>query len=244
MQSILKNYKATEAEDKMFKTATLPDHQTPKNDLVHCANCGTPMTIVGADYVCLVNAEGGPDRCTTTSVDAESLVVQAVTQVLNRVINYSMTFVLAADVQQTVSEASSTQQERLQISESSIEELNRSKEQVLRTVEQNLTTYPEVAEVLNQINAVSLGLAYESHLAQEEIDKLAFIGDAEGLRQDAKDLVHNLEDVGPQETWDLLNIFVREIRVSPGLAEIFYSHPLPDEQNHPRIASDRIAIDL
>ena len=131
----------------MFKMATLPDHQTPKKDLVHCDNCGTPMTIVGANYVCLVNAEGGPDRCTTTSVDAESLVVQAVTQVLNRVINYSTTDVLAADVQQTVSEESSTQQERLQISESSIEDLNRSKEQVLQRVEQNLTTYPEVAEV-------------------------------------------------------------------------------------------------
>ena len=226
----------------MFKTATLSEHQSQPNDLVHCANCGTPMAAIGVNYVCLVNAERGPHRCPTTPVNAGRLVVQVVTQVLKRVMNDSTIELLTADIQQAASEASSRHRERLQRSESSIEELDRLKEQALQTVEQNLATYREVVEVVNETNATRIGLAYESQIAQEELDKLAFISDTKGLREDAQDLVTHLEDVGAEETWNLLNIFVREIRVSPESAEIFYSHPLPDEQNHPRIASDRIAL--
>ena len=229
---------------KMFKSATLPEHQSPSNDLVHCANCGTPMAAIGVNYVCPVNAERGPDRCLTTPVNAERLVVQVVTQVLERVMNDSTIELLTGDIQQTASEASGRQRERLQHSESSIEELNLLKGQVLQTVEQNLTTYPEVAEKVNEINAARTGLAYESQIAQEELDRLAFISNTEGIREDAQDIINDLKDVGPEETRELLNIFVRSIRVGPESAEIFYSHPLPDEQNHPRIASDRIALDL
>ena len=226
----------------MFKTATLPEHQSPPNGLVHCANCGTAMTAIGVNYVCLVNAKRGPDRCPTKPVNAERLVAQAVTQLLKRVINDSTIALLTGDIQQTASEASSRQQERLQCSESSIEELDRLKEQVLRTAEQKLATYPEGTEEINHINAIKTGLAHESRIAREELDKLAFISNTEGLREDARDIANHLEDVGPEETRELLNIFVREIRVGPESAEVFYSHPLPDEQNHPRITSDRIAL--
>ena len=227
----------------MFKSATLPEHQSPSNDLVHCANCGTPMAAIGVNYVCPVNAERGPDRCSTNPVNAERLVVQVVTQVLERVMNDSTIELLTADIQQAASEASSRHRERLQRSESSIEELDQIKEQALQTVEKNLATYREVAEVVNETNAARTGLAYESQIAQEELDKLAFISDTQGLREDAQDIINDLKDVGPEETRELLNIFVRRIRVGPESAEILYSHPLPDEQNHPRIASDRIALD-
>ena len=226
----------------MFETATLPEHQTPPKELVHCANCGTPMTAVGVNYVCLANAESGPDRCPTTPVNAESLVAQVVTRILKRVINDSTVELLTGDIQQMASEASSRQQEQLQCSESSIEVLNLLKEQVLQTVEQKLATYPEVAEEIDHINAIKMGLAFESQVTQEELGKLAFISNTEGLRKDAQGIVTHLEDVGSEETRELLKIFVREIRVGPESAEIFYSHPLPDEQNHPRIASDQIDL--
>ena len=228
----------------MFKPATLADHQTPPNDPVHCANCGTPMTAIGANYVCSKNAKRGPDRCPTTPVNAESLVTQVVTQLLKRVINDSTIEMLTGDIQETASEASSRQQEQLQSSESSIEELDLLKGEVLQTVEQKLATYPEVAEEINHINAIKMGLAYESQVAQEELDKLTFISNTEGLREDARDIITHFQDAEPEEIRALLNIFIREIRVGPELAEILYSHPLPDEQNHPRIASDRIALVL
>ena len=226
----------------MFEMATLPEHQTPPNDLVHCANCGTAMTAIGVNYVCPVNAKLGSDRCPTTPVNAESLVAQVVTRLLKRVMNDSTIALLTEDIQQKTSEASLTQKERLQRTESSIVEQDLLKDQVLQPVDQNLATYADVAEAVNEINATRMGLAYESHIAREELDKLAFISNTEGLREDAQDISSHLEDIGPEETRELLNIFVREIRIGPESAEVFYRHPLPDEQNHPRIASDHIAL--
>ncbi len=202
------------------------------------------MTAIGANYVCSKNAKREPDRCPTTPVNAESLVAQVVTQLLKRVINDSTIEILTGDIQEMASEASSRQQEQLQCSESSIEELDLLKGEVLQTVEQKLATYPAVAEEINHINATKMGLAYQSQVAQDELDKLAFVSNTEGFREDARDIITHLEDAEAEEIRELLNIFVREIRVGPESAEIFYSHPLPDEQNLPRIASDRIALAL
>ena len=95
-----------------------------------------------------------------------------------------------------------------------------------RLSEQKLATYPEVAEEINHINAIKMGLAYESQVAQEELDKLAFISNTEGLREDARDIITYFQDAEPEEIRALLNIFIREIRVGPELAEILYSHPV------------------
>ena len=227
----------------MFKPTTLPEHRTQLNDLAHCSNCGAPMTAIGDNYVCPTNTGPGPEPCPTTPVNTGSLVRQVAAQLLKRVVNESTIALLTEDVQQIAEEKSSKQRQRLQRSESSIKDLGLLKEQVLRPVEQKLATYPEVAEEVNQINATKMGLAYESQIAQDELDKLAFISDPNGLREDAWSITTYLDDAGPEETRELLYIFVRDIRIGPESAEVFYSHPLPDEQGHGRITSDLIPLD-
>ena len=226
----------------MFKTATLPLHRSTLNAPITCSNCGTPMTATGVNYVCATNAAHGPSRCPTTPVEAGTLIVQIATLVLKRVMNESTVELLTADVQQATSEMLRTQEERLQQSESAIEELNALKEQILEPVEQQLATYQDVAEAIHRLNATKMGLAYESQIAQEEIDKLDFMGDTLGLTDDARDIATHLKDADPEETAKLLDIFVQEVRVGPGTAEIIYTHPLPDEQNHPKVLSDHIAL--
>ena len=226
----------------MFKKATLPGPQNPLKAQVNCANCGTPMTATGDNYVCPVNDERGPDHCPTMPAGIGRLTIQVATRLLKRVMNDSAIAALTADVQQASSEISRTQEKRLRRSESSIEELDALKARVLQPVEQNLATYQEVAEEVHRINVAKTGLAYESQVAQEEIDKLAFIGDPDGLREDARDMAAHLEDADPEEVRGLLNPFVREIRVGPKSAEVIYSHPLPDEQNRATVASDHIAL--
>ena len=134
------------------------------------------------------------------------------------------------------------QQQRLQDAEASLKDLGRLKQQVLRPVEQKLATYPDVAEEVNRINAAGMGLVYESQVAQDEIEKLAFISDTEGLREDARDITAHLDDADLEETMKLLSIFVRDIRVGAESADVFYSHPLPDEQGHARVTSDLIPL--
>ena len=226
----------------MFKTSTLPEHQTPLNGPARCSNCGTPMKVVGDNYVCPANTKGGPDRCPTTPVNTGSLVRQVATQILKRIMTDDTIALLTKDVQQTASEKSSMQQQRLQDAEASIKDLGRLKEQVLQPVEQKLATYPEVAEEVNRINATRMGLVYESQIALDELEKLAFISDTEGLRKDAQDITTHLDDADLEETMKLLSIFVRDIRVGAESADVFYSHPLPDEQGHARVTSDRIPL--
>ena len=226
----------------MFKTATLPEQRNPMDLPVNCDNCSTPMTTEGVYYLCPNNAGHGPHVCPTLPVNAEMLAVQVTTQLLKRLMNDDTVAVLAEDVLRTASEMSRRQGERLHSSESAIMELNQLKEQALRPVEQDLTTYQEAAADIHRINATTMGLAYESQIAQEELDKLAFISDREGLREDARDMAAHLDDADPGEIRQLLNIFVSEIRVGLELAEIFYTHPLPDDENRPEVGSDRVAL--
>ena len=226
----------------MFKTSTLPEHQTPLNGPARCSNCGTTMKVVGDNYVCPSNTKGGPDRCPTTPVNTGSLVRQVATQLLKRIMTDDTIALLTRDVQQTASETSSMQRQRLQDAEASLKDLGRLKEQVLQPVEQKLATYPDVAEEINRINATGMGLVYESQIAQDELEKLAFISDTEGLREDAQDITSHLDDADLDEMMQLLSIFVRDIRVGAESAEVFYSHPLPDEQGHARVTSDLIPL--
>ena len=226
----------------MFKASTLPDHQNPPSGSAHCSNCGAPMGVVGDNYVCPANTKGGPDRCPTTPVNTGALMRQVATQVLKRIMTEDTIGRLTRDVQQTASEKSSMQQQRLQDAEASLKDLGRLRQKVLRPVEQKLATYHEVAEDINRINATGMGLAYESHVAQDEIEKLAFISDTEGLREDAQDITTLLDDADLEETMQLLSIFVRDIRVGAESAGVFYSHPLPDEQGHARVTSDLIPL--
>lgn len=226
----------------MFKTSTLPMHRNPLNVPVNCDRCGTPMTADGVDYVCPKKAEDGPAGCLIMPINAESLSLQAAAQLLKRVMNDSTIEVLTQDVMRMSWEMSAMQEARLKGSESSIKELNLRQQQVLQPVEQELASYEEVAEEVHRINAAKMGLIYESQIAQEELDKLAFMMDPEGLKEDARDMAAYLKDADPEETRLLLSIFVREIRVGPESAEVFYTHPLPDEKNQPKIVSDRIAL--
>ena len=226
----------------MFKTSTLPEHQTPLKSPAHCSNCGAPMNVVGDNYVCPANTKAGPDRCPTPPVNTGSLVRQVATQLLKRIMTDDTIELLTRDVQQTASENSGMQQQRLQDAEASLKDLGRLKQQVLLPVEQKLATYPDVAEEVNRINAAGMGLVYESQVAQDEIEKLAFISDTEGLREDARDITAHLDDADLEETMKLLSIFVRDIRVGAESADVFYSHPLPDEQGHARVTSDLIPL--
>ena len=226
----------------MFKTATLPEHRIKMDLPVNCGNCGTPMTTDGVNYFCPKNAEHGPHICPTLPVNAESLAVQVATQLLKRLMNDATIAVLTEDVLRAASEMSRTQGERLQNSESAIAELNLLKEHTLRPVERSLATYQEVAADIHRINATRMGLAYESQIAQEELDKLAFISDPDGLREDARGMAAHLDEAAPEDTRQLLNIFVSAIRVGPESAEIFYTYPLPDDENRPEVASDRVAL--
>ena len=227
----------------MFKPTTILGRETHLNGLAHCSNCGASMTAIGDNYVCPTNTGPRPDRCSTTPVNTGRLVRQVVTKVLERVVNESVIETLTEDVRRIAEEKSTMQRQRLHRSESSIEDLSLLLERVLYPVEQELATYPEVAEEANRINAAKMGLAYESQVAQDELDKLAFISAPDGLRDDARNITTYLDDAGTEETMEMLNIFVRDIRVGPESAEVFYSHPLPDEQGRPRITSDLIPLD-
>ena len=224
----------------MFKTGTPLEHRSVLSGIAHCSNCGALMTVVGTHYACPANMEGGAEHCSTTPIDAERLVVA---QPVKRVMTDSAIALLTNDIQEMASAKSRMQKERLQTSESSTEGLNSRKEKLLSPVEQGLTKYPEIAGEINDINATSMGLSYESKIARDEIDKLAFISDRDGLREDARDIATYIDHADPEETKELVDIFIQDIRVGPRWTEIFYSHPMPDEQDRARVTSDRIEPD-
>ena len=227
----------------MSKPATPPVYHTHLDSLTHCANCQASMTPVEDDYVCPTNTSPGPASCPTTPVNIETFAHLVATTLLNRIVDETTIDLVAQDVQEIARNNSALQRQRLHRSESSVAELSLLLEKLLHSVEHGLTTYQQVAEEIHRTNAAKMGLAYESQIAQLELDKLAFIGDPQGIREDAREMNTYLKHIESAEIAELVNIFVRDIQVGPESAKMFYSHPLVDELVRPSVTSELIRLD-
>ena len=155
------------------------------------------MTPVGDNYVCPTNTSPGPDRCPTTPINIRTLAHQVAITLLKRIVDETTIDLLTQDIQQIARTNSTLQQQRLHRSESSIKDLSLLLQNTLHSVEQGLAKYHEVAEEVHRLNAAKMGLAYESQIAQLELDKLAFISDPQGIREDAREITTYLDHTAP-----------------------------------------------
>ena len=226
----------------MFKPTADQQRPVTLEGLVHCANCGSAMTRLTGEYYC-PNNTGPGQACDTPPADADHLLHLVVALLVDRVMTEETIQQAIEDVQGEAGKQSEPHRLKLEDTESAIADLNRRRGRALQEVEEKDRTYSDVSDDIDQINRTTMGLAYESLIARDELDKLEFVSDETGIRNTALDLQTYLGDSNPQGAQELLDLLIQEVRVSTTQALVTYTDPIPTREHPEGITSDRIALD-
>ena len=193
-------------------------------------------------YVCPNNDCTRGAGCSTVSVDAERLAHQLIATLVNRVMTPSNLAEIVERIQQGASETLRTQQEKLDNTESAIEKLNSRKLNLLTNVEYGETPYVEVVGQIENIEATRAGLAYESAISREEIDKIEFVSNEQAIQSVAQDIGTYTEFADPALAKQLVGTFIADIQVGTTSSTVTYTHPIPGESNDELITSESFPL--
>ena len=193
-------------------------------------------------YVCPNNDCTRGAGCSTVSVDAERLAHQLIATLVNRVMTPSNLDEIVERIQQGASETLRTQQEKLDNTESAIEELNSRKLNLLTNVEYGETPYVEVVGQIENIEATRAGLAYESAISRGEIDKIEFVSNEQAIQSVAQDIGTYTEFADPALAKQLVGTFIADIQVGTTSSTVTYTHPIPGESNDELITSESFPL--
>ena len=215
-------------------------HGSILTDVIHCDCCGSRMVVNKANYIC-----PNHDReasCPSASVNAEYLAHQLMSTLVNRVMTPKNLSDIVESIQQGASGKALTQQDKLDETESAIEKLNSQRTEILTQVEYGKVPYAEVADQLESIEGTRAGLAYESAVSREEIDKLEFVSDQEAIQSVALDVATYTEFAEPKLAKQLVETFIEDIRVSATSCTVTYTHPIPGTSNDELITSEAFPL--
>ena len=207
--------------------------------MVYCAACGHPMTQEGGEYSC---PNGGASKCLMHSAKADTLLKNVMAVLLKRVVTDETLDDVVKGVRDEVEPKATGQRDRMYGIEREIADLNRTKLDILEDVEQGNRSFPEAADEVNHLNMTGAGLAYESRIARDEMDRLEYIGNEEGIRDTLRNMKTYLESSNPEHVQELLQMYVEKVVVGPGRATVVYHQPIATGTHPGGIGRDRITL--
>ena len=214
----------------MFEKPSVEENAPDLSGLVHCASCGSRMTMEAGDYVCPASrAETGLD-CPTNPVNAALLFSRVVPKLVDRAMTEKTLEQLVRDVRDQTGPKQELQQGRLDRAESEIEELDRLRAELMEPAELDRRAQAAVVGRIAEIEQTATGLAYEALVARDELDALDFITREDGIRETASDPETYLGGAHPQDVQELLELLIEDIQVTPAAALIIYSELIPGGQ--------------
>ena len=77
------------------------------------------------------------------------------------------------------------------------------------------------------MDRATAGLAFESIVARNELEKIAFVSDEQGIRDAATSVDTWLGGNNPEEAQELLDLLVQKVTVGSESALIVYHVPMP-----------------
>ena len=184
---------------------------------VYCFICNSPMTLLGGAFYC---PNSFPDICAQI-IEETSLIRAVIEKLANRLTTDETMQGVDSKVKQTLEPQLLEQTAKLISSESEIARLREIK-----------PTNPEAPVELTEINSSQAALAYDSMLARDEIERMEFIADSDGIRETAKDLRTYLQNPDPDLAQELLDLLVTRVNLTPqkGLIVFDQSAPGPSDE--------------
>ena len=211
--------------------------------VVFCANCGSEMANSGLRYFCPNTAAIADGKCTAKPVPVQYLL----NGVVNRMVLRLTTDETVQNITDTIMDITDAnahiQRQRMEQAEAAIAEANVRRTATLQPVEHGTKTYEDAAQAKGKLEQVTAGLAFESLVAKNELDKLDFIRDKEGIRDTARNPETYLGGNNDEETQELLELLVQKVVVGTGAAKIIYGVIMPSEEHPEGIHEDLLELD-
>ena len=191
---------------------------------VRCTYCNSAMTLADGIFSC-PNYDGGHAR----DMYETSLLAGVIDRLVNRLTIEGTWTGVDSKIRETMEPQILEQTERLLASESEITRLNEEKVRVSGQVESGSRTYSEAAVEIGEINSAQAGLAYESMVVREELDRMEFITDPDGVRETANNHLTYLENPEPELVQELLDLLVEEVLITVEEPWVVYTRPVPGQ---------------
>ena len=208
--------------------------------MVYCAGCGHPMTETGGEYSC---PKSGARECSTHPAKSDNLLKNVMAILMERIVTDETLDDVVKGIKDEVEPKASEQRGRMYGIEGKIATINRTKQDLLKDVEQGNRPFPEVADEVNSLNMTAAGLAYESRIARDETDRLEYIGNEEGIRGTLRNMKTYLESQNPELVQELLQMHVEKVMVGLDRAMVVYRQPMAAGTHPEGIRSDQILLD-
>ena len=185
---------------------------------VFCANCGCQMRNTGRRYYCPNTTVESGGQCVTSPLDAQYLLRSIVTRMVSRLATEDTVESVTQAIGDSTRESTRMQRGRMDEAEAAIARARRTT--VPEADEHGAKVHGQWTEGLTGFDVATAGLAYESMVARNELEKLEFIGDEVALRECLKNPETYMGADDPEDAQELLNLVVRKVTVDNGRATI------------------------
>ena len=219
-------------------------HQTKPtlNDMVYCASCGAAMVNTGQRYHCPNGIVDSGPNCTTKPVYADQLLYTVFSELINQLATEENIQRVTDSIKETTTANAQVQRTRMEQAEAAIADAKSKRPAFLQLVEHGAKTYQEVAADIAALDSATAGSAFESTVARNELEKIAFVSDEQGIRDAATSMDTWLGGNNPDEAQELLDLMVQKVMVSSSSALVVYHVPMPTDAHPEGIAEDLVQL--
>ena len=209
---------------------------------VFCGNCGNEMVNTGQHYLCL-RASGAPGgACTADPVYVDSLARLVLIRLLERLGTEETVQSVTANIIDATDAAARAQLLRMEQAEAEIARALADQPAVLQPAECGGNTEADTSNPLSELDQATAGPSFEYMVSSNELSKINFLRDQEGIQETVRDPNTFLAPDAAEESQELLELLVREVRVDAGSASVFYEIPLPSGDQLQGIDRDELPL--
>ena len=226
----------------MVNPTTVHKIKPSLNGMVYCANCGAAMVHTGQRYYCPNTSVDSGRNCPTKPVHADHLRYMVVNELLNRLSTDDAIQSITETIKETTNANADLQRQRMEQAEAAIAEANAKRPAFLQLVEDGDKTYQDVAAEIDELDRTTAGLAFESIVARNELEKIAFVSDEKGIRDAATSVDTWLGGNNPDEAQELLDLLVQKVTVGSESALIVYHVPMPAAEHPEGVTEDLVEL--
>ena len=212
------------------------------NNMVYCANCGEAMVNNGERYHCPNDYLHSGAECPTRPVDTDHLRNTVVSKLVNRMATDDNIQAVTAGIKVTAAANAGIQRQRMEQAEAAIADAKAKKPAFLRLVEHGEMTYQDVAADINALDQAATGLAFESLIARNELEKIDFIADEQGIRDTFTSMETWLNGDNADDAQELLDLMVQKVTVDSETLRIVYHTPMPSDEHPEGVTEDLMPL--
>ena len=226
----------------MVNPTTVHKIKPSLDNMVYCANCGAGLIHAGQRYYCPNNSADSGRNCRTEPVYADHLRYTVVNELMNRLVTDDAIQSITKTIKETTNANARIQRQKMEQAEAAIAEANAKRPAFLQLVEQGDKTYQDVAADIDELDRTTAGLAFESIVARNELEKIAFVSDEKGIRDTATNVDTWLGGNNSEEAQELLDLLVQKVTVGSESALIVYHAPMPAAGHPEGVKEDLVEL--